>query len=80
VDVGFGSVVLCNELNRVYINSWMPSLCNPVFKGEFYPKFVSFELLVYGWWDSSSHLSLSYLVCNMNTLWVVSRKRERDAE
>jgi hypothetical protein len=30
------------NFNHVYISSWIPFHCKPVFKGEFYPKFVAF--------------------------------------
>jgi hypothetical protein len=50
MDISHGSVVICYDpsvptlvkynLNHVYINSWAPFPCKPVFNGEFYPKFV----------------------------------------
>lgn len=32
------------NLNHMYISSWTPSPCKPVFKGEFYQMFVSFGI------------------------------------
>jgi hypothetical protein len=35
------------NLNHVYISSWAPSHCKSVFKGEFYPRFVSLSLFCF---------------------------------